>query len=398
MRDSQSRRPGILFVLLSLVAAAPSCGQQSAPPRPAVPIQSAPSRPAVPIEPITAILDAFRSHSIVALSEGTTHGDEQSYAFRLALIRDPRFAATVNDIVVESGNALYQDVIDRFVRGDEVPYGSLRQVWQNTTQPHSVWDAPIYEEFYRAVRAVNASLPKERQLRVLLGDPPMHWERIHTSEDIRQWMANPLSDRDRYPADLIRREVLAKQRRALVVYGAMHLQRRNLLSNYEPGESAAPTIVSLLEAAGGTKVFTIWVNAHLEALQADVASWGKPSLAMIRGTVLGAADFTFYYPYSVPRMVVIDGKPVPVARDRWRSLRMEDQADAVLYPGAASGITVSRLSPALCVDSAYMEMRLRRLSLWEQSSGLTGEAERLKQVLSSCGTEVGQSSNVSSVA
>ena len=365
MRDLQWRGLGVLLVLFSVVAAAPSCAQQSAPPR-----------PAVAIEPINAILDAFRSHSIVALSDGTTHGDEQSHAFRLALIRDPRFAATVNDIVVESGNALYQDVIDRFVRGDEVPYGSLRQVWQNTTQPHTVWDKPIYEEFYRAVRAVNASLPRERQLRVLLGDPPIDWERIRSREDIRQLsVVNPLFDRDRYPADLIRREVLAKKRRALVVYGAMHLQRRNLLSNYEPGESAIPTIVGLLEAAGATKVFTIWVNAHLEKLQADVASWGKPGLAMIRGTVLGAADFTFYYPYDVTRMLLIDGKPVPVARDRWRSLRMEDQFDAVLYPGAASTITVSRLSPALCGDSAYMEMRLRRMGMF----GMTGEAERLRQ-------------------
>jgi hypothetical protein len=31
--------------------------------------------------------------------------NEQGYAFRLALIRVPRFAATVNDIVVESGSA-----------------------------------------------------------------------------------------------------------------------------------------------------------------------------------------------------------------------------------------------------------------------------------------------------
>src|SRR5437762_876195 len=48
----------------------------------------------------TAILDAFRSYSIVALSEGT-HGNEQGHGFRLALVRDPRFARVVNDIVVE---------------------------------------------------------------------------------------------------------------------------------------------------------------------------------------------------------------------------------------------------------------------------------------------------------
>src|SRR5579859_807861 len=67
------------------------------------------ARPAVPVEPITAIIDAFHSHSIVAI--GDDHGNEQIHAFRLSLIRDPRFAATVNDIVVEFGSARYQDLI-----------------------------------------------------------------------------------------------------------------------------------------------------------------------------------------------------------------------------------------------------------------------------------------------
>lgn len=67
--------------------------------------QSAPSKPATPIDPITGIIDAFRTHSVVALGEGD-HGNEQGHAFRLKLINDPRFAAVVNDIVVEFGNSL----------------------------------------------------------------------------------------------------------------------------------------------------------------------------------------------------------------------------------------------------------------------------------------------------
>src|SRR5262245_58454978 len=67
------------------------------------------SRPAIPINPVNGILEAFRSHEIVALGEGN-HNNEQAHAFRLSLIRDPRFPAVVNDIVVEFGNARYQDV------------------------------------------------------------------------------------------------------------------------------------------------------------------------------------------------------------------------------------------------------------------------------------------------
>src|SRR5262245_23148852 len=57
-----------------------------------VPVAPAPA--ATPVEPIAAILAAFHSCEIVAI--GDNHGNEQGHAFRLALIRDPRFAATVN--------------------------------------------------------------------------------------------------------------------------------------------------------------------------------------------------------------------------------------------------------------------------------------------------------------
>src|SRR5438132_2084297 len=127
--------------------------------------QGPPPASAVPVEPIPAIVEAFRSHAVVAL--GDDHGNEQDHAFRLSLIRDRKFEATVNDIVVEFGNARYQDLMDRFVHGEEVPYESLRQVWLNTTQPVQEWAFPVYEEFFRAVRMVNASLPREHQLRVL---------------------------------------------------------------------------------------------------------------------------------------------------------------------------------------------------------------------------------------
>jgi hypothetical protein len=194
---------------------------------------------AVPLEPISAILDTFRTHTVVALDEGD-HANEPGANFRLKLLRDPRFPAVVNDIVVEYGNALYQDVMDRFVAGEEVPYDTLKQIWQNSTQPHDVWDHVCYEEFFRAVRTLNATLPKERRLRVLLGDPPIDWSKVRNVNDY----VMSLSGRDSYPVELIKRETLAKGRRALVIYGGIHLLRRD-----------SESIVTQIES-GGTKVFT----------------------------------------------------------------------------------------------------------------------------------------------
>jgi hypothetical protein len=323
-------------------------------------------RPSVAVDAVDGIIDAFRSHPIVALGEGS-HGNDQGAAFRLALIRDPRFASAANDIVVEWGNAKYQEVIDRFVRGEEVPTATLRHVWQNTTQPHTLWDVPIYEEFFRAVREVNARLPRERQLRVLLGDPPIDWDLIPNADAFQKWLADPIADRDRSPAGIIQREVLAKNRRALVIYGDLHFNRKAVRP--APGApDGSNNIVDLIEGAG-TKVFavhTVTIRVDLRTLQPDVASWPKPSLSLLRGTVLGAADFTTYYPAA--NLKDADGKPL-------FPRPMEQQFDALLYLAPPSDITMSRMSPALCADPEYMKMRLGRVNLL----GMTRDVERLNQ-------------------
>ena len=78
-----SRKPFIALLLLMVCATAGYT-------------QTPTATPAVPIDPITGVLEAFKTHDVVAMGEGD-HGNEQGHAFRLALIRDPRFAAAVNE-------------------------------------------------------------------------------------------------------------------------------------------------------------------------------------------------------------------------------------------------------------------------------------------------------------
>jgi hypothetical protein len=59
------------------------------------------------------------------------------------------------------------------------------------------------------VPCANGLLPDDRQLRVLLGDPPIDWSTVRTREDVGQW----LTLRGQV-LDVIRREVLSKQPRA----------------------------------------------------------------------------------------------------------------------------------------------------------------------------------------
>jgi hypothetical protein len=123
-------------------------------------------RPPAPVNAIDGVLGAFETHRIVALPDA--HGSDQAHAFLMSLIRDPRFVRTVDDVVVEFGNAGYQDVADRFVRGEEVRLELLRLVWRNHTQPSISADFTHYEDFFRAVRAVNAAPVGGRKLRYCL--------------------------------------------------------------------------------------------------------------------------------------------------------------------------------------------------------------------------------------
>ena len=104
----------------------------------------------------------------------------------------------------------------------------------------------------------------------------------------------------------------------------------------------------------------------LKTLHPDGASWPKPSLTILRGTTLGAADFTAYFPARA--LIGADGKPLAPRP-------MEDQFDAVLYLGPPSDITMSLLPPDMCADAAYMEMRMRRIKLM----ALPGVADRVKE-------------------
>lgn len=314
-------------LLLLTLAIQPACGRSGA-------------ARAVPIDPISGILDKFHSYQIVALGEGL-HGNEQGHEFRLALVRDPRFPALVDDIVVEFGNSRYQAVMDRFIQGGDVPYAALRRVWQDTINANPLWDSPIYEEFFRAVRGVNASLAAERQLRMVLGGPPIDWETVTTHDELQRGMAGGGGG-----IEVIKREVLSRNRRALVIYGDGHFRRYSKWRG-DPEGPARPTLLNSIESEG-IKVFSIWGNTtvELERMQRSVASWPVPSLTVVRGTRLGTVDFKYF-----------------AGMETAPPTRMEEQFDAVLYLGPVASITMSELSPSLCADAGYVRMRLGRLAL-----------------------------------
>jgi hypothetical protein len=304
----------------------------------AVPVrgQEPARRPAERLDPIATVLDAFRDHQVVGLGEGT-HGNIAGHEFRLALLRDPRFVMLVNDIVVESGSARDQPGVDAFVRGDAVPEDVVREALENSAAAPPVWDRPMYLEFFRAVRSLNQGRARDRQVRVLMGDPPIDWAAVKTPADYGLW----LRQRDSHPAALIQREVLARGRRALIVYGDGHLQWRN----ERPGRS----LVGILETAG-TRVFTVTSTyADFTKFQTDVGSWPTPALALLKGTALGGVPYEHLFG---------PGPPVEIFR---ANPRLEDHYDAAIILGSPSTLRFAPIGYPRCAEPAYVERRVARM-------------------------------------
>jgi hypothetical protein len=302
------------------------------------PAQTSPAD-ATPLDAITAILDLFTTHQVVGLGEGP-HGNVEGAAFRLKLIGDPRFPTVVQDILVESGTARYQEVMDRYIRGETVPHQQLRKAWEDTTNPGTNWDKKMYEEFFTAVRTVNRALPQRHKLRVLLGDPPIAWESVRTRADLRRWNMQ----RDPHAFAVLKRESFPHNRKVLIIYGDGHFQGRG----FKP-----LSLTNLIERAN-VKMFTISTRyGDLIKFQPSVKSWKIPSFTFLRGTTLGKKYYAQYYPMP----------PAP----GWNTVLMEDQFDGALYLSAGPP-TMTLMPASLCRDADYMKMRLARLAIMGQPS------------------------------
>ena len=315
------------------------------------------AKSAVAIDPIQGIVSQFKTHSVVALGDGVFHGEQNSHEFRLSLIHDPRFQATVDDIVLEAYNSRYQSVVDSYVLGREVQPEELQKAWRDSTQVSPGIDAPMRAEILAAIRDVNAKLPDDSKLRVLLADPPIDWSRVKRKEDVDAYV----SKRESFAAELIEREVLQRGRKALVIFGQMHLVRHDLFANFS-GESQ--WLLPLLERQSRIRAFTVWVAANLEDVQPDIKGWSIPSLTVIEGTRLGAMSFSYYYPHEVARFTQHDGKPVLIRKSEWRKAPdMQAQVDAILYMGPQAALRRYTLELDKCNDPSYVALRLERMRL-----------------------------------
>lgn len=194
---------------------------------------------------VDGVLQAFDSYAVVAI--GDEHGLQQLGDFYQALLRHPEFAKKVDALVVEYGNARYQDLIDRYVNGEDVPAEDLQKVWSDAVGKIPGGTEVMYPQLFAAVRAVNQSLPDDQKLRILLGDPPIDWSQVQDRSDVEPFQAQ----RDSHFAQVVTDEVLAKGLKALVIIGSTHLDHSQPTNARQTADANGSNQLQPLPGASG---------------------------------------------------------------------------------------------------------------------------------------------------
>ncbi len=340
-----------------------------------------------PEEATKAILSAFDRYEVVAMS--AAHGAKDLDDFILNLVRSAEFPNKVNDIAVECGNSLYQPLLDRYIAGDDVTLEEARPVWRNTTQP-MCGVSGFYEELFPLVRRINQGLPPGKRLRVLAGDPAIDWSKIKTRHDLPQL----LMERDGSIAAVMEEQVLARHRKALMLFGQAHLYH-STGDQTGQGESGrmGPTAVGIYEkeypgvtlVVGWHEGFGNWtpLAKYNNLLEARMAGWPIPSLVVsLKGTWLADLLDKTHRPDTVEFINKRgpDGKVTHIeSGPEEAGQKFTETVDAYLYLGPRD-LQLSETPPAqVFLDKSYMAEMERRAALMGDL-GLTDQANPAKVV------------------
>jgi hypothetical protein len=278
---------------------------------------------------IEGILNAFQRSPIVGLADW--HGLAQEEDFYAQLVSDPRFSKEVGNVVVEFGGAAQQSTINRYVAGEDIPYEKLRAVWTDTVGWLPTVANVGYLNVFAQIREVNKRLPASEQIHVWLGEPPIDWSKIQTRSDL-----TAMAERDHYPAQLIRSEILAKHKKALVIYGAIHFSGHDKL-RFLVEQSYPQSFFVVMPYHGYPR------KADSVALEQNIQSWREQSAS------------------SIPAVgpVLLVGQSFIAG------------ADALLYLGPAASLTQSPMTPDLYLDENF------RREIDRRSMILTGSPLRV---------------------
>jgi hypothetical protein len=299
----------------------------------------------------TALGTELGRHRLLAIGED--HRSRRFHLFLQSLIHDRAFICRVDDIVVEFGNAGLQEIADHYVGGRFVARRDKLRMWRDTGQL-LVWDSPVYERFFDAIRAINARRLCPRPVRVLLGDPAIAWDKVHSADDYRAF-----AERDRAYADVVEHEVLAKGHRGLLIAGVAHVLKGR------PREfTGGATLGEIIESRHPGVLYSVvpLADGRLRAIGLAVRG-----LVELRHSPWDRQSYARLVSANISALVTLNGEKV------WRPMNAlswppADQVADALLPLRGPDREV-RPDPVIYRDAAYQAELRRRAAIMSQVYG-----------------------------
>lgn len=234
---------------------------------------------------------------------------------------------------MEIGNSLYQKSVDRYVSGENVPFTQVEKAWRNTVGSVGA-PSPVYGLLYKTVREVNLTRRGKHQIRIVCGDPYIDWEKVRTLDDVGPYLGN----RDKWYAQVVKTEVLAKKHHPLLIAGGAHFLRWNG-PGYIEGELRAAGANPYVVAFG-----TNAVGAY-DDLDKRFDACPIPAIVSLARNWVG----------DLPAMPVLFGGTVAPS-----PLKLGQVADALLYVGQRDSLKHTFTTRSELQGTAYGKEIARR--------------------------------------
>lgn len=303
---------------------------------------------------IADLIDSEISSGKQIISIGEIHQNKAIYSLFDSIFYSKKVQKNIDLIIVEFGNSYYQNILDRYISGKSVPMDSVKLIWRNTlVSPNTVWDSPVYENFFKTVREINKLLDSSDAFRVIAADKNINWDNITSREDMSKFYKKSRSE---YIFETIREEVFRKNKRAILIAGGVHTSKISVQNKSKYGYNYNNVSVgSLIEFYYPATNFVI----------NNLKKSDKMNLEEINNLKIGSVYFTRTEKLkniaanTLSSLRNYDGSPFKGYLD----YTLHDMADAIIYWGPLNEDDFARPEKKTYLEEHYWKELNRRSQL-----------------------------------
>lgn len=292
------------------------------------------------------IIQAFQNCNIIGLGEGA-HDLENSHTFFKKLFDNKKIQEIINVIIIEFANIDYQTILDKYIFGEEVDLNELRKVWRESTQsPGRLGEIPVYFALLQKIRNINLTIPAEKKIRVVGGDPSIDWKAINTWDDYKNQIG---FSRDTFPAHLAIDFAMHDFKKVLLIYSGFHLTKV-----FDKDKRAVhPTITTAINEKYKDAIKVIEVfNPKAFQLEEQVKNLPLYSIVDLSEDEIG--DFPAEKMFSS----ITNNKGAKLTL--FEKYKIKDLFDAFLFVGLAESWKIAEVPQSVSYDHEYWNELNRR--------------------------------------